>query len=85
VVDGELIGVADPSNDPMLFSVATATVWTDTNVTLTHPSRMGASTLEMKREVLEPVITFCRPGQSVSIMISDQEFLNDWKRAAAQQ
>jgi hypothetical protein len=83
-VDGEAIW-QNPGNNPMLFSAAMADIWTDKHVTLTYATCMGTSTLDMKLEVMERVISFYHPGHSMAIVISDRELLDDWQRAADKQ
>jgi hypothetical protein len=82
--DGEIV-VCTPGDRSDLISVAAATVWTGTHVTLTHLERCGASTVGLEREVLERIIGLCPLGQGMTISLQDSRLDDEANRANSPQ
>jgi hypothetical protein len=69
-VDGEMVSCSS-ENRSDLIAVATATVWTDTHITLRHPEGCGRSQADLEREMLEMVISLCPGGIKQTRLLRD--------------
>jgi hypothetical protein len=83
-VDGKTV-VCTQEDRSDLFSVTTATAWTDTHATVTHAFEMGALTMDLERMVLERVISLCPLGHAMKIVLQDSCLFDEANRANSEQ